>query len=187
MKILAIDPGNIETGFCVWNSKTEKMVTKDYINNKLFLQNLDNKITTDWGVEDVIIEMFSSYGGSFGQTSIDSCVFIGMLKEKLEWDHKVVLVFRQTIKMHHCKTLRGVNDGAVNCILREKYGEDNTKKKPNEVYWNKEVEKFGGRKWMNGDIWSSMAIATWYCEPKDNPLANPKDREDFKLSPFLKT
>ena len=180
MAVLAIDPGNEETALVLWDGTV--MLTKVYIPNREVKTYL-NHYNILSHVEVVIIEMVSSYGAAVGQTIFDTCVWIGIFKEYLEnLNLPVHLVFRKTLKMHHCHSLRGINDGAVNSVLRDKYGEDNTIKKPNLVYWNDTVESLGGRKWMNGDLWAAFALATWYYEPKDSPVENSKEKEKNKLS-----
>lgn len=182
--ILAIDPGNESTAFVVWNGK--QIITKDKLPNKDFKALLDTGHTMLWEIDEVCIETISSYGMAVGQTSFDTCIWIGIYKECLEKRGlQVKLIFRGSVKMHHCHSLTGVNDAAINTVLKKKYGEDNTIKTPNEVYWNESVKNFGGAKSMNGDIWAAFALATFYLEPKDSLIKNPGEREENKLSKSL--
>jgi len=183
--ILCVDPGCFDTAYVVWDG--EKLLDKNKISNEELRDKIPNILLgRNEKVSEVIIEMVSSYAMQVGQTIFDSCVFVGILKQQCETlGVPVHLIFRKSIKLHHNHSLRGVNDGAVNGVLKQKYGEDNTIKKPNLIYWNEEVEKNGGAKWMNGDMWAAFSIATYWTEPKDSPVRNPKEMEINKLAPFL--
>lgn len=177
MIVLAIDPGNIESAFVLWSGG--KCLDKGKIPNEKLLKKNWHII----GSIEIAIEMVSSYGMAVGQEVFDTCVWIGIFKSHFEqlYNCKVKLIFRKTIKMHHCHSVRA-KDGEVNVVLRQKYGEDNTVKVANEVYWNEIVEFNNGAKYMNGDIWSAFALATYMTEPKDYPIKNLQEREENKLT-----
>lgn len=180
MNILAIDPGNEESAFVIWDTERKRCINKGKIKNIDMLDIISNS-----NYKEACIEMISSYGMPIGQTTIDSCVWIGIFKNEIEnTGKKAYLIFRQSVKMHHCHSLNGINDSSVNMVLKQKYGEDNTIKKPNLVFWNEEVEENMGTKYMNGDIWSALSIATYWSEKKEYYLPM-MEREEAKLSKSL--
>lgn len=155
MSILAIDPGNEESGYVVWDGHT--IIDKNKINNDELL----NLIPKGWeGISLVTIEMVASFGFPAGQTTFDTVLWIGRFLQKAEENNYVVkLVFRKTIVIHHCSSPRG-SDAVVRQALVNKYGEDDTKKRPNELY------RTPNKMWMNGDIWNAFALATFWTEKK---------------------
>lgn len=188
--VLAIDPGNENTAFVLWDFRNKQMVDKDKLSNQQFLKKLEQIAHSEhkYKIDEIAIECISSYGMAVGQDVFNTCIYIGILLEKIQtiFGIKPKLVFRQTIKMHHCHATSKVNDSTINTVLRQKYGEDNTVKKPNPIYWNSLVERSGGNKYMSGDIWAAFAVATFVAEDKEYLLKNPMEREDFKLGEFLK-
>jgi len=169
-RVLSLDPGNEETGFVLWDSKRKMILDKDKLSNEELQKKLPslvkmNNLFKGEEVECVGIEMISSYYMPVGQPIFDCCLWIGIFKNTLEnLGFKPKLIFRQSIKMHHALAISKVNDSVINGILRQKYGEDNTQKTPNKLYWNEYVEKSGGAKYQNGDIWSAFAVATYLLQ-----------------------
>jgi hypothetical protein len=188
MKIIGIDPGNEYSAFVYWDSIKGEMIDKAKLPNHQFFFRVRSHI---WGVSslddvDVAIEVPSSYGMPVGQTTFDTCIFIGILKLMLEQKFiKPKFIFRGSVKMHHCHSITKVTDGAISAALRMKYGEDNTQKKPNKIYWNETMEKNKADKYMNNDLWAAFAVATCFSENREFLISNPMEREEIKLSTFM--
>lgn len=172
MKILAIDPGNNESAYIIWDGYT--IIDKAKISNEELLVLIEG----GWnGLEFVTIEMIASYGFPMGQTTIDTVFWIGrFLDVAVKYGYEVKLLFRKTIVIHHCRSPRA-SDAVVRQALINKYGEDSTKKKPNELY----ITPNGT--WMNGDLWSAFALATYWTEQK--ALIEYSDSEINLLSTSL--
>lgn len=186
MIILAIDPGNEFSGVVIWDDVQQIILFKHKLNN-LELINKIKDLSQDIKIGLCAIEMISSYGLAVGQTTLDTCVWIGIFKQALENElylPKVRLIFRKTIKMHHCQNIR-IKDGELNMALRNKYGEDNTVKTPNPIYYNEIQQYNGSYPYMNGDIFAAFALALYISEPKDYPLSNLQEREENKLTKNL--
>ena len=142
--ILAIDPGSEQSAFLIWENN--EIIDKDIIKNDwiiTLLKNIDD--------EDIVlvIEMFASYGMPVGRTVFETCVWIGRFIQT--WEGKHELVYRKDIKMHLCHTVRA-KDSNVRQALIDKYGKPGTKKEPGFTYG------------VSKDIWSALAIATYYNE-----------------------
>lgn len=100
----------------------------------------------------VVVEMIASYGMPVGQTTFETCVFIGRIHQICEdMGSEVLYAYRKKIVTWHCGSSRA-KDGNVRQALIDKYGEQGTKKNPGPTYG------------VSKDIWSALAIATYYTE-----------------------
>jgi len=182
MRILAIDPGCEESAYIILDTEKKGILDKHKISN---VELLDKIIEDDFEVQlytldEVAIETVSSYGMAVGQTVFDTCIWTGIYLNILHqrFKNKTKLIFRQTIKMHHCNSVRA-KDGEVSQAIRNKYGEDSTIKNPNPFY------QTPNGMWMNGDLWAALALALYIYEPKDYPIKNLQEREENKLAKSL--
>ena len=75
--ILAIDPGNIESAYCVIEKETYKPIEFGKVKN----HNIIDLINKDYECNDLIIEMIASYGMAVGKEVFDTCVWIGRFIE----------------------------------------------------------------------------------------------------------
>ena len=73
MKILAIDPGTTESGYCLMEGY--KPVKFGKIKNTELLKSIIRGHEMD--ADHVVIEMIASYGNSVGEYVFDTCVWIG--------------------------------------------------------------------------------------------------------------
>lgn len=171
MRLIAIDPGNIDSAYIIWNG--EQVIEKGKVDNRTLLGRI---VLCE--VDLAVIEMVSSYGMPVGQTVFDTCVWLGMFKREFEqYKIPVQLHFRTSIKLHHCK-MTYAKDGNVRQALVDKYGEDYSKKKPNNIY-NTANDKI----YMTGDLWSAFALATYITENEGRD--EQRDLELNKLTPNL--
>ena len=75
MKILGIDPGTTQTGYVVFNTETDDIISFGKIDNEDMLK----IVTKNPDKADVMaIEIISSYGQRVGQSTFLTCYFIGM-------------------------------------------------------------------------------------------------------------
>lgn len=80
MKILAIDPGTTESGYCIMDDYKPVPVMFGKLPNDLLLD-VVSKAQNINDVECVVIEMVESYGNAVGQTVFETCVWIGRFME----------------------------------------------------------------------------------------------------------
>ena len=148
MVILAIDAGNIESGYVFWNGKT--ILQKGKVHNNYLIEII--KAQTDEDMP-VYIEMIASYGMAVGQTVFDTCVAIGQFKQAaIDNGCNVELIYRREVKMFMCGQVRA-NDSNIIRAIKDAYGEKGTKKHGFNPVYNDEVVK------MNNDIWQAFALA----------------------------
>jgi hypothetical protein len=149
-RILAIDPGQEESGWIIWDSANEKIVQMGIDPNVVLLADLDSPDCSE--IDAVAIEMVGHYGTGMavGNSVFDTCVFIGELKHSLRGlDPQLIL--RPDIRLHFCHH-RNAKPANVNQVLRDRFGEKGTKKNPGKL--------FGVR----NHIWSALALAVYFAD-----------------------
>jgi len=144
-KVLAVDPGNFESGYCIWDG--EKLFEHGNLSNKDMLAKVMH------GDYDLFMcEYVQSYGKPVGNDTFDTVFWIGRFCNASEYvDKKWFLVTRMQIKMHHCHH-PGSKDSHIRQALIDKYGSPGTKKEPGVLHG---VVKH---------IWSAVALATYATE-----------------------
>ena len=162
MNILSVDPGNIESAYCIIEVETLKPLEFGKISNKdLYRKIILNNFNVNY--ENVAIEMIKSYGMGVGQTVFDTCIWIGIFKELIEnkWDYQkeVDYINRMEEKMHICHDSRAKDTNIRHALIdrfaqHDKKQGKGTKKKPD---WF-----FGFR----ADMWAAYAVGITYVETK---------------------
>lgn len=146
--ILAIDPGNIESAYCLIEKETYKPIEFGKVeNNKI--RELINK---DYECEDLIIEMIASYGMPVGKEVFDTCVWIGRFIETALINNKgYEYIYRKDVKMNLCNSMRA-KDSNIRQALIDRFGVVGTKKNKGWFYGFK------------ADIWSAYAVGVTYLD-----------------------
>lgn len=155
-RCLFIDPGNISSGFVIWDGKTI-LVKGNIENNEMLCFIADYRAS---GVDHFGIEWLSSYGASVGSETFDTCLWAGRFMQcwKSFGESSVHLIPRRDIKLY----LTGVTsskDGHVRRALCDRFGEPGSKAKPNPVYQDGEK----GHK-MNNHLWAAFAGAVFFYD-----------------------
>ena len=70
--VLAIDPGNIESAYCLIDKETYKPIEFGKVDNTRLLMLLG-----ELDYKELAIEMIASYGMPVGKEVFDTCVWIG--------------------------------------------------------------------------------------------------------------
>ena len=155
--IIAIDPGNIESGYVIMQGV--EIIQKGKIENDKML-NLIYGFHEFYYNADLYIENVSSYGMSVGKSVFETCIWIGRFYEAWKPTHETgskepELIYRKDIKMHHCNATFA-KDSNIITALKDKYGEKGTKAKPGFF--------FG----VSKDVWQAVALATFILETKND-------------------
>lgn len=74
--IIAIDPGNIESAYCVIDSRY-RPIEFDKCENDMLLGRLKHIMATRNDIDSIVIEMVASYGMAVGKEVFETCVWIG--------------------------------------------------------------------------------------------------------------
>lgn len=168
MRILAIDPGNTESGYALIDGSNCKpldigKIPNDSLHNRLILGLLDN-------VDQVSIEMIASYGMAVGKEVFETCVWIGRFLELIEnrFDVDVELVYRKDIKLHHCHSSKAKDSNITQALIdRFASGVRNhgkgSKASPGWFYGFK------------ADIWAAYALAVYTADTLTTDVGNVTD------------
>ena len=161
--ILAIDPGNTESAFCLVNAsdlrplafaKTENMCGKEDV----LIPEMMKALAENGCGENtqVVIENMESFGMPVGRSILDTCIWIGELKRWFTMAGlDVAYVFRHEEKMTICHSARA-NDATIKQALIDRFA-------PNTSNYGKGSKKQKGFFYgFSADVWSSFAIATTY-------------------------
>src|SRR5688572_20198115 len=98
MRIIAMDPGNAESAWCVLEGGKLSGFGKEP-NSEVLI-----RARRDWGpLEDLLaIEMIASYGMPVGREVFETCLWIGRYIEAWERRQgKFRLVYRKDVKLFH--------------------------------------------------------------------------------------
>ena len=150
MKILAIDPGNIESAYCVIDSKTYKPLGFNKIKNETLEVGFWNQ--NQYKIDKLVIEMIASYGMAVGKEVFETCVWIGRFVELASLQAiEVEYIYRKDEKMNLCHSMKA-KDSNVRQALIDRFGKVGTKKNPEWFYGFKK------------DIWSAYAVGVTYLD-----------------------
>jgi len=161
MRILAIDPGNTESGYAIIEQTTCRPLKVGKISNYQLRNQIDNGELLI-GVDQVSIEMIASYGMAVGKEVFETCVWIGRYLELLTTICNVDLVYRRNVKLHHCHTSKA-KDSNITQALVDRFASGVT---------NHGKGSKAAPGWFYGfkaDIWQAYALAV-YTADKDVPV-----------------
>ncbi|MCR6649745.1 MAG: hypothetical protein NVV70_17000 [Cellulomonas sp.] len=155
MRILAIDPGNRESGWVVLDGATHRPLEFGKTPNTQLLADVHARAVR---FDVAVVEMVASYGMAVGAEVFETCVWIGRFVEAIAAQGVVAeLVKRQPVKLHHCHSPRA-NDSNVRQALVDRfaYGERNfgkgTKAAPGWFFG------FGA------DVWQAYALGVYAAD-----------------------
>lgn len=146
LKILAIDPGTVESAFLVWDNGVEE---SGFVPNEELLRML--KTREDYWYDVAAIEMIASYGMAVGRETFETVLWIGRFFER---SINPRLIYRKDVKIHLCGTTKA-KDGNIRQALIDKHGAPGTKKAPGATYG------------VSGHLWAALAVADYAA---NNPL-----------------
>lgn len=146
-RILAIDPGNVESAYVLMDSETYKPIEFGKVENNIMLD-----LINDYVYDDFVIEMIQSYGMGVGKSVFDTCVWIGrFVQQASHFTNKIEYIYRAEEKMNLCHTMKA-KDSNIRQALIDRFGEVGTKNKKGYFYGFKK------------DIWASYAVGVTYLD-----------------------
>jgi len=153
MKILAIDPGNIQTALVLLDTDTNEILFKTISLNHECLMILGREeIKSD----TCVIEQVAGMGMVVGETVFETAVWSGRFWQMLDsLGYKVERIKRNEIKNILCGSSRA-KDKNIRQRLIDIFGEQGTKKNPGKTYG------------MRADMWAALAVAVaWDMKQKE--------------------
>lgn len=145
MKILALDPGNTQTGVVVFEEG--KGIVPAILPNDDVLD-----VIADSDADMLAVEMIASYGMPVGAEVFDTCVWIGRYVQ--HWRniglrrYVPMLVFRKDVKLHLCGSPRA-KDGNIRQALIDRFGPPGTSKQRGLLYG------------VKSHAWAALAVACY--------------------------
>jgi hypothetical protein len=144
VNLFAIDPGNTQSAFVVYDTETQHPIEWSKIPNHDMLDMLDSI-----NFDALAVEMIASYGMAVGKEVFDTCVWIGRFVER--WGEEFRLVYRAEVKLYLTHSRRA-KDANVRQALIDRYGPGKDvaigkKASPGPLYG------------MAGDCWSALGVA----------------------------
>lgn len=148
MKLIGIDPGNIQSAYCWYDTERGRPLEFLTCLNSEF-----HNMVTSLNVQHVVIEQIASYGMPVGETIFETCVWTGRLIEFFEMTacRTVSRIPRKDVKLHLCNSPKA-NDATIKQALKDRFGEKGTKKSKGILYGIKK------------DEWSALAVAVTYAD-----------------------
>lgn len=160
--ILAIDPGNEQSGVVLIRERDLKPIVAEKITNEELLDNLlmdrYERIEESECINHVAIEMIASYGMAVGQSVFETCVWIGRFIQALEdnyYNDSLKFIYRKDEKMNLCGSMKAKDSNIVQALI-DRFA-------PNTPNKGKGTKKEPG--WFYGfkkDIWQAYAVAVTY-------------------------
>ena len=153
MKIFAIDPGNIESAYCIMDEEY-RLIEFAKLQNKEVMKILLDKLCE---MDRVVIERIASYGMPVGREVFDTCEWIGRFSQEAEKSVEVEYIFRKDEKMYICGDTRA-KDANIRLALIDRFAKHDfksgkgTKKNPDYFYG------------VSADVWAAIAVAVSYLD-----------------------
>lgn len=155
--VLAIDPGNIESAYCVIDAASRRPLLFGKKPNTDVLDEIDDE-RNPFAV--CAVEMVASYGMAVGADVFETCVWIGRFVQRLtDQAHHPLLVKRLPIKTHHCHSVKAT-DANIRQALVDRFalGQPNhgkgTKAAPGWFYG------------FSADVWAAYALAVYVADTR---------------------
>lgn len=153
--ILAIDPGNIESGVVILDENLQP-TSRGKIDNEVLLK----KIIQDFEyIDHVAIEMVACYGMAVGKSIFDTCVWIGRFSQAAR-EHlgiEPTYIYRKDEKMNLCNSMKAKDSNIIQALI-DRFA-------PNTPNKGKGSKKEPG--WFYGfkkDIWQAYAVGVTYYD-----------------------
>lgn len=160
--ILAIDPGDKQSGYVILRENDLKPLDFGKIDNEQLLDDIQmdrlERVSEVEPINHVAIEMIASYGMPVGVEVFETCVWIGRFMLALE-NKKLEpkFVYRQEEKLNLCHSSKA-KDATIKQALVDRFA-------PGKKNYGKGTKKDPGFFYgFKADIWSAMAVAVTYYD-----------------------
>ena len=156
-KLLAIDPGNTQSAYVLYDAATGRPSAWAKMPNEEMLSWVSTHRLN--GTSLLAMEMVASYGMPVGREVFETCVWIGRFVER--WGGDVRMVYRADVKLHLTHSRRS-KDANVRQALLDKFGPGKEaavgkKASPGPLYG------------LTGDCWSALGVAVTAAETTPDP------------------
>ena len=152
MKVLAIDPGNQQSAWCMIDVETLKPLSFCKEENQVVLTAVKHL-----SYDSIVIERVASYGMAVGRDVFETCEWAGRFTQAArvppDYGH------RQEEKLHLCGDSRA-KDANIRRALIDRFAQHDLK---NGKGTKKNPDWFYG---FSADVWQAYAVAVTYVETR---------------------
>ena len=142
MRVLAVDPGPVQSGYVIWDGR--EILDMGISDNYELLA----MVGGDNAADELVIEQVCSYGMAVGASVFETVFWSGRFAQA--WAGNFHRLPRMDVKMHLCHNSRA-KDTNIRQSLIDRFGEPGKKAQKGLL--------FGVKK----DIWAAMGLAvTWF-------------------------
>ena len=150
MKILAIDPGTLFSGFIIWDG--QQILDYGKIDN---FQMLEYVAIRNYDV--CVIERIASYGMAIGETTLETIFWSGRFYQSAyNADKRVERFLRKDVKLELCGQSRA-KDANIIQALKDRF----------EPTLEAHKKPTGLLKGITKDVWQALALAVVYNDLKN--------------------
>jgi hypothetical protein len=147
--VLAIDPGPVQSAFVLLRG--DIFVLDHGIEpNESLLAKVQACRGPLYNHNEFAIEMIASYGMAVGESTFETCLWIGRFIQAVS-PAPVTKVYRREVKMHLCGSMRA-KDANVRQALLDRIGPQGTKKAPGPLYG------------VTSHAWAALGVAVTYLD-----------------------
>ena len=163
--IFAIDPGNTESAYVLYDEDTHSVIERAKIPNDHMLDVLGihrNQYRLTYA-----IEMIASYGMPVGKDVFETCLWIGRFVQVIESGGATHnLVYRKDVKMHLCNSTKA-KDGNIRQAIIDQFPAVGGGKTPQVGTKSQPGPLFG----MAADMWAALGVALTYANELEKARA----------------
>lgn len=159
MRVFAIDPGNVQSAYCVIDAETLRPLDFGKVPNEELRGYIrDFRFDED---DRAAVEMIQSYGMVVGKEVFYTAVWIGRFTECLDRKlyRPVDMIFRKDEKVHICRDSRA-KDANIRRALIDRFAQHDLK---NGKGTKKNPDWFYG---FSADMWAAYAVGLTYIETR---------------------
>jgi hypothetical protein len=154
--ILAIDPGNQLSAYCVYFPDTHTLGDFGKVPNDELRKILKSRM--DWD-HHYAVEMVASYGMAVGKSVFDTCVWIGRYMQIIEHRGKEPeLIYRQEVKRTLCNGNMRAKDSNIRQAIIDRFPATGGGKNPTVGIKANPGPLFG----VSADVWAALGVALTY-------------------------
>ena len=148
--LVAVDPGTVQSAYCVYTHGLEpKDMEAGIVANRDLERRLGELAEELDSTPSILLEMIECFGMAVGASTFETAVWIGRFIAA--WGEQYALTGRRAVKLALCKTAKA-KDANVRQALIDRHGPLGRKKEPGPTY--------GYRR----DLWSALGVATAYAD-----------------------
>jgi hypothetical protein len=147
--IFGIDPGTDYSAYALLEIKTHRIISIGKIENYEMRGLLQSQ--PDKGNTVLLIEEIKGYGNAVGDTTLQTCIWVGRFIECWGADEVIELLPRKTVVTQLCLNPRA-KDSNIRQRMINKYGHPGTKKAPGVLYG------------VTKDMWQALGLSVAWIE-----------------------